>query len=373
MKIIRRPDRAEGGITPEEKVKMDAVSAEWKEIAMRTEPINVPKIAEAIRGLYAAAKLKQPRIVVVDSPLVMAAAYGAAAWIWYCRKNGKSAATSAATDAATDAASYEERVFNTVRLLAGKGGIECAKKWFRPYQGGNMWAAWDSYLTAARDVLGLKLPQHDEYKHWENAAREGGFRIMHEEFCIVSNFPKTIKKDDQNRPHCDDGPSHEWRDGCKLYHIHGVRIPNWIMENPEKITPKTIDDEENSEVRRVMIEKFGTARYISEGGSKLVHQDRFGALWRKELTDDEPILMVQVLNSTPEEDGSFTHEEATKTFGKHAKVNHDGMMIELGDAPNGFKYKGYFLRVPPTTKTAKEGVAWTNFCTEEEYDLELES
>ncbi len=30
--------------------------------------------------------------------------------------------------------------------------------------------------------------------------------------------------DDRGQPHCDDGPSHRWRDGFEIYHLHGVRF-----------------------------------------------------------------------------------------------------------------------------------------------------
>ena len=86
-KILRTPTRAEGGITPEEKVAMDAIAQKWIGIAMRTDPIEPDKIVPAIHALYAVAGLKQPRVVIVPSPLVMAFAYGASAWVWHCRKN----------------------------------------------------------------------------------------------------------------------------------------------------------------------------------------------------------------------------------------------------------------------------------------------
>ena len=76
-----------------------------------------------------------------------------------------------------------------------------------------------------RDVIGLTgLDCWKKYKSWEDASIEGGFRVMHEKFCIVSDFPKTLLVDEQNRPHCDSGPSHEWRDGFKIFHLHGVRF-----------------------------------------------------------------------------------------------------------------------------------------------------
>lgn len=179
-----------------------------------------------------------------------------------------------------------------------------------------MWAGWSCFLGAARDVIGLRLPEHKVFKFYETAAAEGGFRVMHEEFCMVSDFPKTILMDSENRPHCDDGPSHEWRDGWKLWHIHGVRIPfekRHIVEHPETITCAEIDAEENAEIRRVMIDRFGADRYLKETNSVVVDSAsethpvvgiRTARLLRKDVADDEPIIMLDMLNSTPEPDGT---------------------------------------------------------------------
>jgi hypothetical protein len=50
--------------------------------------------------------------------------------------------------------------------------------------------------------------------------------------------------------------------------------------------------------------------------------------------------MVEVINSTPELDGTF---------------------------------RTYFLRVPPETRTARQGVAWTFGMTEQEYAPTVET
>ena len=117
-----------------------------------------------------------------------------------------------------------------------------------------MWAPWDCYLTAARDILGLRLDQHEKYAAWERCAIEGGFRVMHDEFCMVSDFPERLLVDPENRPHCDDGPSHRWRDGWSLWHIHGVRVTEQIVLRPDTLTLTQIRDERNAEVRRVIEE-----------------------------------------------------------------------------------------------------------------------
>ncbi len=69
-------------------------------------------------------------------------------------------------------------------------------------------------------------------------------------------------------------------------------------------------------------------------------KDETGKLLSKEVPGDEPIVMVELLNSTPEPDGSV---------------------------------KVYHLRVPPTMKRAREAVAWTFGVSEKEYRNMVES
>ena len=157
--------------------------------------------------------------------------------------------------------------------VAGKDGLIEAAKWGSCYQGGNMWAAWDSYLTAARDILGLDLPQHVSYAFWEQAAIHGGFRVMHPDFCIVCDFPEILKVDDRNLPHCENGPSHRWRDGWSLYHWHGIRIPDAWIEDKTALTPAIALSWPNVEQRRAAIEIVGWARVLDELNAVTIDED----------------------------------------------------------------------------------------------------
>jgi hypothetical protein len=87
--IIRRPDFAGGGITEEEREKMKAHSALWIERAFRTEPADPQVIEAAIKGIYRAANLAEPRVIVVPSPFVMAMAGGIASMWWYLAEFSK--------------------------------------------------------------------------------------------------------------------------------------------------------------------------------------------------------------------------------------------------------------------------------------------
>src|SRR3990167_4234518 len=295
-KIIRTPTCAEGGITLEEKLKMNIIVEKWKSIALRTHPINKEKITIAINKLYEAAGLKHPRIVTVPSPLVGRFAAGIASAVWHLRKTNAATyaatydatdaatrdATDAATHSATDAAITKKQ--HWLKTLIQKFTpyeirftLGCISLSWKLYQGWNMWTAFPAYGEAIRDVLNLKgLPCWNKYQAWEDTAKEGGFRYMHEEFCIVSDFPEVLKVDDQNRAHNEHGPSHRWRDGFEIYHLHGVRFPKELclkiisreMDMSEILAIEDIDQR----VQAMKFAKNGLREfYQSEDGKMIDH------------------------------------------------------------------------------------------------------
>lgn len=97
-------------------------------------------------------------------------------------------------------------------------------------------------------------------------------------------------------------------DGWGVYAWHGLHLKDSdLILKPETITAPRIRDERNAEIRRMLLERFGFDRYLSESGALPIHADETGTLYRCELEDDEPFVMVRVVNSTPEPDGQFKH------------------------------------------------------------------
>jgi len=207
--------------------------------------------------------------------------------------------------------------------LAGPEGLEWAKKWTEVYQGGAYLGNYVCYLTAMRDIIGLQLPEFEKYKFWEEAAIHGTFRVMGDDFCIVSDFPEVLKVDDENRSHCQDGPSHRWRDGWELYHWHGVSIPKeWIM-NPGHLTAEMAITWENIEQRRAACEILGWAKILKELKAKVIDTDgdpEIGELLEVELPGIGKEKFLRVLCGTGRE---------------------------------------FALPVPPEMKTALEAQSWT--------------
>lgn len=165
-------------------------------------------------------------------------------------------------------------------------------------------------------------------------ARHAGWWWPYENTVVICERPVALHRDEAGRLDRADGPALAYPDGFALYAWRGMPVPAEFLDELASLTPQRIQAEPNAELRRVMLEHYGYDRYLADSGARPVHRDETGVLWRIELQGDEDILTVEVLNSTPEPDGT------TRT---------------------------YWLRVPPTTRTAKQGVAWTFGLETEEY------
>jgi hypothetical protein len=186
-------------------------------------------------------------------------------------------------------------------LRVGLPGLMCAQKSYWMWQGGNQWSGWVAFLGFFRHVAELEI-DYSKWDAWETLALHSGPRIVHKDFCIISDRPEVLLVDEQNRPHCEAGPFCRWRDGSALYAVHGVRIPAWIIERPELLNIKTIEAETNTEIQRVMIERFGWDRYATECGATVIdHDERFGTLYGRNGMAE----FLRVINGSPEPDGSF--------------------------------------------------------------------
>ncbi|MFD7574339.1 DUF6745 domain-containing protein [Streptomyces sp. NPDC059810] len=157
-------------------------------------------------------------------------------------------------------------------------------------------------------------------------AAQAGWWWPYEKVAVVCERPVELHRDEAGRLDRGDGPALAFADGFALYAWRGMSVPADFLAGLAGLTPERIRQEENAELRRVMLEYYGYDRYLAASGARHEHRDETGVLWRIELADDEDVVMVEVVNSTPEPDGS---------------------------------HRTYWLRVPPTTRTAREGVAWT--------------
>ncbi len=163
-----------------------------------------------------------------------------------------------------------------------------------------------------------------------------GWLIPHRGVCWASSHPTTLATDDVGRLHGKSGPALKYDDGWSVYAWKGVLIPSWIIEQPESVNVLAIDRQPNPWIKRCMIEILTPEVFIARGGALCVSTDDTGKLWRRHWRGlgDDTWAAVEVINGTPEPDGSWRH---------------------------------YFLQVPPHVRTAREAVAWTYGMTERQY------
>lgn len=228
-----------------------------------------------------------------------------------------------------------------------------------------MWAAWDCYVSSWRDVLGLRLPEYEKYAAWEACAIHGGFRMLHPEFCMVSDFPAILRVDAQNQPHCEDGPSHQWRDGWSLWHWHGVAVTEQIIMRPETVTAAQVQAEENAEVRRIMVERMGWDRYAAQAGVKVLHRDKlesnFPVIPVSEAVSDHDRLIVSYRAGI--ETAELLECSELRDFEERPI-----RLVRLTDPSTGRRYT---LRVAHNTKRCYQGIAASFRLTENQYRNEV--
>jgi hypothetical protein len=195
----------------------------------------------------------------------------------------------------------------------------------------------DAAWLAGFDFLGRVAPHASavgKLAGLVRVARAAGWWWPFEQVAVVSERPAVLARDHQGRLHGEDGPAIAYSDGLALHCWRGMPVPADLIGQLDRLTVERIHAEQNLELRRVLTERYGLDRYLRDAGATRVGADETGVLWRLPVDGDEPLVMVEVTNSSPEPDGSR---------------------------------RRYWLRVPPTTRSAREAVAWTFGLAPEEY------
>ena len=364
------PTRA--ALTAEQAAALDRYRARWLAIRRSTAPADRGAAEEGARLAYRAAGLKAPaRFAWCDSPIVLSHRSSAASapdgpnvrsvLIDRLRRQvtrllrkrlGRRIAGEivAAVDppdpliasvselvlqhASQDEISFSARLkrsrpLSPRRILAAL----VAPQNFMDSVAGPAELSWLGTIEYARSVLGLKAETAPLLGLMQVAANAGWLQ-PHERTCFLSERPCLLRGDAEGRLHEARGPALRFADGWSAFAWKGVEVPAWLIEHKRAITLATIDAESNVQVRRCMVEIMTPQRYIALGGARKVAEDETGVLWRKIWLNYDIWTAVEVINATPEPDGTHKH---------------------------------YFLQVPANINSAREAVAWTYGMQPDEY------
>ena len=134
---------------------------------------------------------------------------------------------------------------------------------------GVWWNAWAGWYEGAQ-VLGVKFDKLDTLVNW---AKLCPVWMWDRRDIFILRRPKEICWED-GELHNESGPSVTFSEYLKMWAINGVTVDEQIVMQPETQTIQQINDEENEEVRRIRIERFGVMRYLEESESKVIDSRR---------------------------------------------------------------------------------------------------
>jgi len=127
---------------------------------------------------------------------------------------------------------------------------------------------WDSYLWGWLET-GRKLGV--VYKPDVDAALDDHCEISQSinwfypfnDFCIMTDRPRVISRDLENRPHNETGKALEYSDGSGFSAWHGTRVPDHWVTDKATVDPSEIIKHENVEVRAAGAALIGWPRMLS--------------------------------------------------------------------------------------------------------------
>lgn len=349
-------------LTKEQEDAIPKVRDEWIQHGLSTEPANRKLVEEGVSEAYTAAGLKPPtRIEWVDGP-----------------------------EQAVDMIKKEMKVINSSKE-------EISQALYSIFYGQHD-AGWLSYYAYFREHL-PEVKGPERLDGLIKIAKNGGWVWMLADLAVCCERPAelhlfTPPDGGAMVLHKVDGPAFKWRSGKSLYFIRGISVKEELFTKP--LSAAIINKEENSEVKRVLIENYGNAKYIKEMDAKVLDQTERGTIFRAEVPGDEALTMVRYINRTPEhgmtecnycqasskEDIEFaaaklkaggatalftapsleafkkaraSQFERTTGKGKFCKC---GAFVLVGPKTKQEVYKVYWHRVPPGVTKAKDAFAW---------------
>jgi hypothetical protein len=320
--------------------------------------VDAAKIAAALKGHYAALAQPEPNVTLVGSFEAARAAGDAwaaraaraaraprAAWdawdAWDARTAWAARAAWDAWDAWIAWDAWDARATRAAwdAGAAGAARVARAARAARAaWDAGAVWAAGDASWISCMipSAIGIKAEETLRHLYPVFEALEAGLWLYWPLDGEVVCLPQPAIRSEGGRLHCETGPAFELP-GEKMWFWRGVPVAQHVIEQPQRITVAEIERESNAEVRRVLLERYGPARYLADSGAAVIDRValddtrvpfgvRGAKLLRKEVPGDEPLVFVELRNSTPEPDGST---------------------------------KVYHLRVPPDMRSCIAAVAWT--------------
>lgn len=277
-------------LTPEQ-VRLQAEVRDWWIQNSLGGDVDERKITEGVEWIYSLANLKKPKVIIVSG-------------LDDAKKLGKI---------------KESSVGSSVRSSVG---------WYGSLGWDAGWLAYMDYWER------IGILQNDNFRRYRDTVASGIWQIFYfEKTCIVWLKPKCVKKDENGRLHSIDDGAVEWRDGSKLFFIHGVQFEEelWRRVVGKSISGEEIMKLENQEQKSVALRAIGYENVLKELEAEVLDEEKHVSRRGREM-------IYQLLEADLKDDDRKA---------RFVKVCCPSTERE------------FVLRVSPTCKTVREGIAWT--------------
>ena len=329
-------------LTQEQQDRIPIIKKKWRDISLSTGPCNRSRVEDYIKEIYAAFQYEAPKEIHWTRSPITGIILGCCLMerdnnpnsnkeilnriISHCENNQYK--------------SFKELIPEKEEREIVKGMIESQ---FNQCGYGTHDASWLSFYDFfdcdlfVDPIQDLNLPEIIKpLRPLIEMSKQIGWWWPFDDAVVISERPKSVTINDQDQLHHTHKPAISWEDGFSIYAFNGVQVPQYIIETPELIEVSKIIEEDNQEIKRVMLEIYGYPRFLEELGAKIIHEDKCG-----------------ILVSTDKLGQYLDGEDPVAKF------------VIVKDAST---YRKYALRVDPKTVTAKEGVAATFGFLPEDYN-----
>jgi len=372
-------------LTPEQIARFPEFIDRWTKIGLCTDPANRSEAEKGIIQAYKIVGKPAPKIVWCRSPLSQGltralvfglkggrASVGASVWasVWASVRDSVRASVGASVGASVSASvtasvrasvvdsawasvrdsvwasvwasvvdSVGASVVDSVGASVGASVVDSVRAsvsasvtasvrdsvWASGYgQHDASWLAFYEYfkLACSLDKETIKL-----CGLWQIAKNAGWF-LPHEKLCWISERHNILNRDERGRLHSGNSVALAYPDGWGIYAFHGVRIPEYVIMQPEKITADDVLTERNAEIARVKLERLTVPNFITQSKAQTIDHDTDRQGYPRNL------LSIDIPNDPD----------------RYLKV----VQVTCPSTK-----RDYMLRVPPVIKTCAEAVAWT--------------
>jgi hypothetical protein len=232
----------------------------------------------------------------------------------------------------------------------------------RYYFGGQHWSHFEAFYNFCREIgVEYSPAQNSLLDLWIRQSRSLHWWFPYEGVVLLSDRHNILKVDEQGRLHSESGPACGYSDGWGVWAWHGTRVSRQLIESPETLSIKQVRDEQNAEVRRVMIERMGWDRFCSAAALKVIHTDTltayFPALPVSETVHAEMRFVTKYREG----------QEVAELLISEEFLDFDDRPLKFVRVTDPSTGERYVLRVWPENVRAYEAIAKTFGMTEEQY------